>query len=119
MGVKMNKHIRRILFALVIIILPYFARSTQACSCFAIPSPYKAYKEATAVFIGKVVSSKDVPYEESIRDKKFTVYNRHFHFIVEESFKGTKDTEIDISVGRIDSSCYQGFTIGESYLVST
>lgn len=58
-----------------------------------------------------------MPYEESVRDEKFTVYDRHFHFIIEESFKGTKDSEIDINVGRIDSSCYHGFTIGGSYLV--
>jgi hypothetical protein len=114
---KMKKSLIRILLVLVIITLPYFAGSAQACSCFATPSPYKAYQDATAVFIGKVVSSKDVPYEESIGDKKFTVYERHFHFIVEESFKDTKESEIDISVGRVDSSCYQGFAIGESYLV--
>lgn len=112
----MHRFLLRILFAFVIV-LPYCALSTQACSCFAIPSPYKAYSEAAAVFIGKVVSSKDVPYEENVRDKKFTVYDRHFHFIVEESFKGKKDAEIDINVGRIDSSCYRGFTIGERYLV--
>jgi hypothetical protein len=118
MEAKMNKLPIRLLFAFVIAILPCFAISTVACSCLAIPSPYKAYEEATAVFIGKVVSSKDVPYEESIRDKKFTVSNRQFQFIIEESFKGAKkDSEIYISVGRIDSSCYQGFTVGETYLV--
>jgi hypothetical protein len=113
----MNKPLTRMSFALIIIVLPYFVRSSQACSCLPIPTPYNAYQEAAAVFIGKVVSSKDVAYEERIRDKQFTVYDRQFHFIIEESFKGTKDTEVDINVGRIDSSCYQGFSIGESYLV--
>jgi hypothetical protein len=36
---------------------------------------------------------------------------------VNESLKGIKDKEVEISAGRIDSSCYSGFTEGESYLV--
>ena len=54
----MNNFVSRIIFAFVIIILPYGAMSTQACSCLATPTPYKAYNEAAAVFIGKAVSSK-------------------------------------------------------------
>jgi hypothetical protein len=113
----MVKLLAQALLALVATVLPWSASNVMACSCFPLPPPYRAYKEADAVFIGKVTSSKEVPHEEIVRDKKFTVHDRHFQFSVEEALKGTKTAEIDINVGRVDSSCYQGFTVGEVYLV--
>jgi hypothetical protein len=69
------------------------------------------------VFVGKVLSSNDVPYSEQGRDKAYTVRERHFRFAIEESFKGIKTSEVEVNAGRIDSSCYSGFAVGESYLV--
>lgn len=69
------------------------------------------------MFIGKALSSKDVATTETIRDRTYTVYERVFRFSVNESLKGVKNAQIEINMGRIDSSCYHGFTIGQSYLV--
>jgi hypothetical protein len=113
----MVKLLTKALLAVTATVLLGSAGDVLACSCFPLPPPYRAYREADAVFIGKVTSSKDVPYEELVRDKKFTVHDRHFLFSVEEALKGTKGAEIDINVGKVDSSCYQGFTAGEVYLV--
>lgn len=118
----MHSHSRKltgkIIVTLMIICSPWFATDAKACSCFPLPTPYRAYREAKAVFIGKVTASKDVGYEEeSSRGGKYTVNERHFLFTVEETLKGDKSESIYINVGRIDSSCYQGFTVGETYLV--
>lgn len=100
------------------LLLPLFTITTIACRCDGrLPSPYQAYHEAHAIFIGKVLSAENIPYEETIRDKKFTVYDRHFKFAVTEVLKGNKISNITINVGRIDSSCYRGFSIGDNYLV--
>lgn len=107
----------RISLALVALLLSLFADTATACTCLPIPSPYRAYREATAVFIGRAVSSRDVSSEETFNDRRYTVDERYFHFAVEESLKGARDSELDISVGRVDSSCYQGFSLGETYLV--
>jgi hypothetical protein len=113
----MKKFLTNIALAFVIIVLPLFANSVKACSCFPIPSPYKAYQEAKSVFVGKVTSSKDIPFSEQGRNGSYTVNERHYIFTVEESFKGAKTSEVDINAGRTDSSCYSGFTEGETYLV--
>ena len=104
-------------FVLSALLLHLLTTVAIACTCGPSPSPYKAYQEAQAVFTGKVVSSQDIPYDQTVSDPKYNVYDRHFKFAVTEVLKGTKTNEIVINVGRRDSSCYQGFTIGESYLV--
>lgn len=104
-------------FVLSALLLHVLTTVTFACTCGPAPSPYKAYQEAQAVFTGKVISSEDIPYDQTVRDKKYNVYDRHFKFAVTEVLKGNKPDETVINVGRIDSSCYRGFTIGESYLV--
>lgn len=113
----MTRSLTKLALPLALIVLPQLAVSVKGCICFPLPSPYKAYKEAKAVFVGKVVSSKDVAAQEQLRDKSYTYYERHFRFSVAESLKGVANSEIEISAGRIDSDCYQGFTIGESYLI--
>jgi hypothetical protein len=100
-----------------LIVLPQLAVSVRGCICYPLGSPYKTYQEAKAVFVGKVLSSKDVAAQEQLRDKSYTYFERRFRFSITESLKGTTNTEIEISAGRIDSDCYQGFTVGETYLV--
>lgn len=113
----MKRPLTKLTLSLALIVLPQLAVSVKGCVCFPLPSPYRAYQEARAVFVGKVLSSKDVAAQEQLRDKSYTYYERHFRFSVAESLKGTTNSEIEISAGRIDTDCYQGFTIGESYLV--
>lgn len=113
----MKRSLFRFFVAAALTALPCFAVEAWACTCRALPSPYQAYHEAAAVFVGKVVGSRDIPYDENIKDPEENVYDRYFRFAVEETFKGTKAAEIDINVGRVDSSCYQGYTVGQTYLV--
>ena len=104
-------------FVLSALLLHVLTTVTIACTCGRSPSPYKAYQDARAVFTGKVISSEDIPYDQTVRDPKYNVYDRHYKFAVTEVLKGNKTNEIVINVGRVDSSCYQGFTVGETYLV--
>lgn len=50
----------------------------KACTCAPFDAPYREYQKATAVFIGKVISSKNTGYE------------RAFQFSVTASLKGVK-----------------------------
>lgn len=111
------KRLTNILLALASIFFPALASSARACSCLPISSPYKAHQQARAVFIGKAVSSSDVPVSEQLGDKTDTAHERHYRFAIEESFKGTKKSEVKVNTGRIDSTCFVGFTVGETYLV--
>lgn len=113
----MKRSLTKLVFTFALTVSPYLATSANACSCFPLPSPYRAFQEAKAVFVGKVISSKDVAAQEQIRDKAYTYTERHFRFVVAESLKNLSKSEVDINAGRVDSSCYQGFTIGESYLI--
>jgi hypothetical protein len=111
------RFLTRVLFACLIIGLSYFGSDVKACSCAPRPSPYKEFQDATAVFVGKAIGSRDVAITEVVGARKFQVTERVFVFKVGESFKGLKDSQVEINVGRIDSSCYQGFKVGENYLV--
>lgn len=113
----MKAILTKVVFAAMFIALPQLAGTASACTCMPIPSPYKALQESRAVFAGKVISTTDIPFSERIRDKTFTYYERRYRVAVTESFKGAKATEVDVSVGRTDSSCYVGFEVGESYLI--
>ena len=113
----MSKAITRMSLLLIIIGTSYVSFEAKACTCAPQRTPYREYQDARAVFVGKVTGSKDVAISESIRDKTYTAYERVFQFTVTERLKGLKTSTIEISVGRIDSTCYGGFAVGESYLV--
>ena len=67
-------------FLLCAVFLHFFTVISLACTCGQIASPYHAYQQAQAVFIGKVISSDDIPYDQTLQDPKFNVYDRHFKF---------------------------------------
>lgn len=113
----MKRVITQIALALIAIAVSHFGFETKACSCGGRNSPYQEFSGSRAVFVGRVTGSRDVAVIERLRDKTYTAYERMFRFAVSESFKGLKDSQIEINVGRIDSMCYTGFTIGNSYLV--
>lgn len=46
-----------------------FSSTAQACSCSSSPSPCEAFRQAKAVFVGKVISFNDTPVEEEFRNK--------------------------------------------------
>lgn len=100
-----------------VLLLHLLSTGAFACTCGEVLSPYQAYQEAQAVFIGNVISSEDIPDEETVGNLTYEVYDRHFKIAVTEVFKGKKTQEIDIDVGRINSSCYRGYAVGSTYLV--
>jgi hypothetical protein len=113
----MIKTVTEITLILITITLSSLGAGVLACTCSAPRSPYAEYQDAKAVFVGKVISSKDIATTENIRGKTYTAYERVYQLSVNESLKGLKKSQVEINVGRIDSTCYQGFVIGESYLV--
>lgn len=113
----MNRALKRLVPLLIFFAFSHFALEARACTCGPMRSTYDAYHAASAVFVGKAIGSRDVPLSRDINSKtaQFTV--RIFQFAVSESLKGEIGTQIDVSVGLVESSCYAAFTIGETYLV--
>ena len=112
----MKKLYVQVACSFLIIISTYF--SARACQCGPTLSPYTAYHDAKAVFVGRVASSRDVAIYLQARDNTtYTAYERHFRFVVNESLKDAKTAELEVNSGSINSLCYTGFTVGDSYLV--
>ena len=92
----------------------FSVEQTFACTCMPLPPIYQAYQDADAVFIGKVISSNDIDDEDR---EDYDGHDILFNFEVIESFKGVKGKKVTINRGTRSSSCYSGYTVGESYLV--
>jgi hypothetical protein len=104
---------------LTAVFLPSFVQEIFACSCYGTPTPYKAYKEAKAVFVGKVVGFKekiDGKLSKSFDNERYKDRtDKYYRFVVLESFKGAKESELDVYYR--PSNCEFGFDIGEIVLV--
>jgi len=93
----------------------------NACSCYPLPAIYETFEDSSAVFVGKVLSFRDSEGANVVREEdgeeiiKFK--DRIFRFEVLENFKGPKRKKVEVNVGPVNSSCYSGFTVGESYLI--
>ncbi len=116
----MNKRIINTFLILSVIL--FSAENLIACSCLAKPPIYEYFKNFDAVFSGKVIGSKDIETKESEEDEdgnetEYVVKERVFEFEVSEVFKGIKGKKVNLNVGLINSSCYEGLDVGESYLI--
>lgn len=114
----MNKSLARkslvLIFAVALIAIT--AARADACSCMENGPPCEAFGGATAVFVGKVVGSKE--RKESILDGVKTIYDvGEIYFKVEESFVGKKASRIVIHSGTGGGDCGFWFRRGETYLV--
>lgn len=98
------------MFTILTILL--FNLSASACSCVMPLTPYESFDDSAAVFVGTVLSSRDVVINEPNH-----IAERFFRFKVEDSFKGSKSSEVEIRVGLTSSICYVGFSPGTKYLV--
>lgn len=112
---KTIRFLTQSLLALFFMLLPQFARTARACSCLPIPPPYQSFRDAKAVFIGKVLSSNVPPYD--IRRGSPPNIESRFRVAVVEPFKGVKTAEVEVSAGSTDTSCYAGLAAGETYLI--
>lgn len=68
----MNNAVTKIALLLIIICSSYVGFEANACVCSPQRSPYGEYQNARAVFVGKVVDSKDVTVGEN---RTYTVPN--------------------------------------------
>ena len=98
------------IFSLALLFSPLFLRSAIACSCLSLPSIYESFEKSDAVFTGKILSFRDVKSNSDYLE-------RIYRFQVNQNFKGATNSEIDVSVGEIDSSCFQELEVGNSYLI--
>ncbi len=105
------KRITYLFFILASLIGCLFVKNISACSCYVLPPIYQAYETSDAVFIGKVISS-NAPKDRSEYQGGDIIFNIE----VIENFKGAKGKEIKLDRGSMSSSCYSGYTIGETYL---
>lgn len=105
----------RLVPLLVLLAFSHFALEAKACSCGPKQSTYYAYHSASAVFVGKAIGSRDVPFSRDTNSNTAEFTIRMFQFDVSESFKGENGPQIDVSAGI--GSCSFAFTTGETYLV--
>lgn len=106
---------KRILFVAVAFAAFMFVApgSAMACSCMVTDAPLEeqietAYKDASAVFSGEVISvtdSADDSYSYAVKIK------------VAKSWKGGKAKEITVTTGKDSAMCGFNFEVGKSYLV--
>jgi hypothetical protein len=100
--------------ALAIVFILIAPAPTQACSC-AYKEPCDAFADASAVFMGRMISgSEKVKTEDSRSYEAGTV-----RFAVEEVFKGKLGAEVSLSVeSHINTSCGPyGLIRGERHVV--
>lgn len=102
-------------FALTVLVLISAPHSARACVCGAI-EPDAAYQDAFLVFTGTVEKVTELTREIVQDGKRFPGYDGHVvRIAVEEFFKGTGGTEIELRSG--NTSCDIGFEAGKRYIV--
>lgn len=108
----MKNYKRRIIFGCLVFVFASLADAVFACSCQPLPSVYKSFESADAVFVGKVIGSNETGDENRFDEEDII-----FDFEVTEKFKGIKGQTVELNLGRKDSSCYGGYPIGGTYLI--
>lgn len=95
---------------LFIVVFVSFPSSIKACSCAQLPSVAEELKGSNAVFSGKVVKIRE---RRNIKGYKV----RSVLFEVENTWKGTKQSQVLITTGLGGGDCGYDFTEGHEYLV--
>lgn len=101
------------LFAFVficILLLGTFPSVTSACSCAELPSAKEEFERSKAVFSGKVL---DINENRSLNG----YLSKSVLFEVDETWKGTDQSQIVITTGQGGGDCGIEFKEGEEYLV--
>lgn len=104
-----------LVLALTVLMLMSAPRSARACMCGAI-EPDAAYQNAFLVFTGTVEKLTELTREVVHNGKTLPTYEgRVARIAVEEYFKGTGGTELELRSG--NTSCDIGFEAGKRYIV--
>lgn len=99
-----------LLCSFVYILLVYIPNPANACSCAPPPSVESEFSRSDAVFSGKVISVKDKRSLNGILTKSVI-------FEVSQTWKGVKESQINITTGSGGGDCGIHFIVGEEYLV--
>lgn len=85
----------------------FYAEDLPACSCLPLPSPARAFAEADAVFLGKVLSFEAIPAS----------HQRRAHLAVLQIWKGNKSAADTLYTPFDEAGCGYDFRVGETYLI--
>jgi hypothetical protein len=85
-------------------------KPAAACTCVGGPAPCQAFFDASAVFIGTVVSIDPSPTTQPFAQ-------RRVHLEVSDAFRGVTTQSVDVETGQGGGDCGYLFTVGERYLV--
>lgn len=99
----------KMLFSISVIILVTFSHTKPArtCSCLPPPPPAKAFAEADAVLMGKVVSFELLP----------SMDRRMAGIAVLKIWKGEKNDADSIFTGPHSAACGYDFEVGQTYVI--
>lgn len=112
--------IRISMFILSFLLIGHFSflvpESAFACSCAEV-SPTEAFNKSEAVFVGKVLESKQERIQDGIVGG--ISYRDANLFEVAEIWKGSNQSQMIIYEAGAEASCGIEFELGETYLVYT
>lgn len=115
----------RKLLLLVLLHLALFNQypPASACSCVRPAPPCKAFRVASAVFVGSVTGASVVSVEQEVvaigkGREKITYQEKVFRFSLEHVYKGVEGLETQVQTGpALGGDCGYPFENGERYLV--
>lgn len=99
--------------ALLILFTGFVAPAAMACSCAFAGPPCRAFVDASAVFVGKVIGIDDAKGAEG----GYEFYGRRVRFAIVEAFTGVAGSNAEVYTGHGGGDCGYGFRSGRSYLV--
>jgi hypothetical protein len=101
---------RLIISALALAVCLSLAKPAAACICVGVGAPCEAFFDASAVFIGTVVSIDPVSTTQPFSQ-------RRVHLEVSDAFRGMTTQNVDVETGEGSGDCGYRFNVGERYLV--
>lgn len=103
----------KLIFACVVLLLLFSARTIHACSCLDLGPPCQAFGAASAVFTGRVTEITSTG-----NDKPGRGYQKKLvRFAVSQAHLGISGTSAETVTGSGGGDCGYPFKVGESYLV--
>jgi hypothetical protein len=113
---------KTVLMFTALLLLPFLAERTFACSCASGGTVCDAYQKSAAIFVGTVLSDTTVTVQMEVttlgKGKQIETYSEKLYvFAVEQSFKGVEGTVLEVQTGIDDGDCGIEFRKGERYLV--
>jgi len=108
----MIKHSFQMVIAVTVILLAGFTSKALACSCKGLGPPCQAYWDSSVVFIGVPLNVSQI----EVKSSGHKVSKRLYRFRVEEAFRGTEETELEILTGVWGGDCGYDFRLRTKYL---